>query len=159
VGFFGGYVLDSRGWHGFDPDSDQIPDTAGPWLSVCIHDSDIAAIRYEPAGPGSGVAYLGFTPRTYFQKESASAPTDVPREAEGIAFWLVQQHGRSDEPDLRELIASFLAHDIREQQPGNNVSPADDVGDLDDADVFVEIKVARFLKAIELPVPAGLPGA
>jgi len=158
VGFFGGYVLDSHGWHGFDPGSDQIPDTEGPWLSVCIHDSDIAAIRYAPAGPGSGVAYLGFTPRTYFQKESASALTDVPREAEGIACWLVQQHG-SDETDLRELIASFLAHDIRERQPGNNASPADDAADLDDADVFVEVKASRFLKAIGLPVPAGLPGA
>jgi hypothetical protein len=121
--------------------------TATPWLSVYIHDSDIATVRYEPAGPGSGTAYLGYTPRTYFDDESASAPADVLREAEGLAFWLARQQGRSDEAELRELIASFLAGDIREQH--------DD--DLDDAGIFVEVKVSRFLNAVGLPVPRELP--
>jgi hypothetical protein len=147
VGFFGGYIFDGSTWHGFDPDSDQRPDLAAPWLSVYIHDSDIASVRYEPAGPGSGTAYLGYTPRTYFDDESASAPADVLREAEGLAVWLARQQGRSDEAELRELIASFLASDSREQQ--------DD--DLDDASIFVEVKVSRFLNAVGLPVPHELP--
>ena len=53
VGFFGGYVFDGSTWHSFDPDSDQRPGIAAPWLSVYIHDSDIATVRYEPAGPGA----------------------------------------------------------------------------------------------------------
>jgi hypothetical protein len=157
VGFFGGYVFDGREWHGLDPNSHQMLDIAVPWLSLHIHDSDIATIRYVPVGPGSGTAYIGFRPRTYFQDESASAPADVLREAEGLAFWLAQQQGRSDEAGLRELIASFLAADIREQQPGNFASLEDDAGNPDDADIFVEVKVSRFLKAIGLPVPDELP--
>ena len=95
MGFFGGYVFDGSTWREFDPDSDQWPDIAAPWLSVYIHDSDIATVRYEPGGPGSGIAYLGHTPRVYFGDESASAPAEVLREAE---VWCAGS-GRS-EPDL-----------------------------------------------------------
>ena len=66
-----------------------------PWLSVDIYDSDFATVRYEPPGPGSGTAYLGNTPRTYFGNESASASTDVLREADGLASWLAQQQEKS----------------------------------------------------------------
>jgi hypothetical protein len=155
VGFFGGYVFDGSTWRGFDPDSDQWPDIAAPWLSVYIHDSDFATVRYEPGGPGSGIAYLGCTPRVYFGDESASAPADVAREAEGLAFWLARRQGRSGEAELRDLIASFLVGDIREQQLHDDASAG--AGDLDDADMFVEIKVSRFLAAVELPVPPELP--
>jgi len=161
VGFFGGYVFDGSTWREFDPDSDQWPDIAAPWLSVYIHDSDIATVRYEPGGPGSGIAYLGHTPRMYFGDESASASADVLREAEGLAFWLARQQGRSDEAELRDLIASFLAGDIPEQRfhdhAGAGTDAGTDAGDLDDADIFVEIKVSRFLAAVGLPVPAELP--
>ena len=149
MGFFGGYIFDGSTWHGFDPDSDQRLDIAAPWLSVYIHDSDIATVRYEPIGLGSGTAYLGYTPRTYFDDESASVPADVLREAEGLAFWLARQQGRSDESELRDLIASFLAGDTREQQ----------FNDLDDAGIFVEVKVSRFLNAVGLPVPHELSSA
>jgi hypothetical protein len=154
VGFFGSYVFDGNAWHGYDPDSGQMPDIAGPWLSVDIHDSDIATVRYEPPGPGSGTAYLGFTPMVYFGSESALAPTDVRREAGGLAFWLARQQGRSDEPELRQLIASFLAEDFAGPQAG----PGDDADDLDEAHIFVEIKVSELLKAVGLPVPDELPG-
>lgn len=96
MGFFGGYVFDGRTWHGFDLDSEQRLDIVAPWLSVYIHDSDIATVRYEPHGPGSGTAYLGCTPRTYLDDESASEPTDVLREAEGLALWLTRQQNRND---------------------------------------------------------------
>jgi len=157
VGFFGSYVFDGNAWHGYDPDSDQIPDIAPPWLSVDIHDSDIATVRYEPTGPGSGTAYLGFTPRMYFGSQSALAPTDVLREAGGLAFWLARQLGRDDEPELRQLIASFLAEDVRNRQPCPEDDADADADDLDDAGIFVEIKVSELLKAVGLPVPDELP--
>jgi hypothetical protein len=156
VGFFGAYVFDGITWHEFDPDSDQPLKTASPWLSIDIHDSDFATIRYEPAGPGSGTAYLGFTPRTYFEDESASALTDVLREARGLAFWLAHQPGKRDEAELRELIASFLADDTQ-QQFDDDAYLEDDADDLDDADIFVEFKVSNFLKGVGLPVPEELP--
>lgn len=152
MGFFGAYIFDGSTWLGFDPESSEPLDVAVPWLSVDIHDSDIATIRYEPAGPGSGTAYLGFTPRTYFEDESASAPADVLREAEGLAFWLTQHSGRRDEADLRELIASFLADDSEQQLD-------DDADFEDDADIFVEVKVSKFLAKVGLPVPEELQGA
>ena len=157
MGFFGGYVFDGSTWRGFDPDSDQWPDIAAPWLSVYVHDSDIATLQYKPAGPGSGIAYLGRTPRVYFGDESASAPADVLREAEGLAFWLARQQGRSDEAELRDLIASFLAGDFPEQQIHGHATAGTDAGDLDDAYILVEIKVSRFLTAVRLPVPSELP--
>ncbi len=121
-----------------------------------IHDSDIAVLRYEPVGPRSGTAYLGHTPRTYFEDESASAPTDVLREAEGLASWLAGQQGRSDEAELRELIASFLAHDIPEPLD-DDADLEDDADGLGDTDIFVEVKVSKFFNAIGLPVPDELP--
>jgi hypothetical protein len=162
VGFFGSYLFDGSTWHSFDPhdidpddphDFDPTsapPDIAGRWLRVYIYDSDFAIVGYQPTGPGSGVAYLGWTPRAYFQDESA-APTDVHREAEGLAFWLSQQQGGSGKPELRELVASFLADDARAP-----LADDADFADLDDADIFVEVKVAKFLKAVGLPVPGEL---
>ena len=79
MGLFAGYVFDGSSWRDFDPASDQPPDLASRWLSAEIHDSDFAAVRYGPSGPGSGTAYLGFTPRTYFQDQSASAPAGPRR--------------------------------------------------------------------------------
>jgi hypothetical protein len=155
VGFFGGYVFDGSSWDDFDPDSGQAPAGAAPWLSIDIHDSDVATVRYEPAGPGSGIAYLGYTPRAYFEDESASAPADVTREAAGLAFWVARQQGRTDEAELQELIEPFLADDAPE--PLDDLDDDEDPGD--DADIFVEVKVRRFLQAIGLPVPGGLPGA
>ena len=93
----------------------------------------------------------------YFGDESASAPADVLREAEGLAFWLARQQGRSDEAELRDLIASFLARDFPEQQIHGHATAGTDAGDLDDADIFVEIKVSGFLTAVRLPVPSELP--
>jgi hypothetical protein len=159
VGFFGAYVFDGGTWHSFDPDSDQVPDFAGRWLSVHIHDSDFAIVRYQPAGLGSGTAYLGCTPRTYFEDESASAPTDVLREAEGLTAWLALQQGTSDTAELRELVASFHADDAQEQLLADDPDLADDTGDPDDEDIFVEVKVSKFLNAVSLPVPAELPVA
>lgn len=157
MGFFGAYVFDGSTWHGFDPDSDQRLDIAAPWLSLYIHDSDFATVRYEPRGPGTGTAYLGCTPRTYFGDESAPETTDVLRDAEGLALWLTRQQNRNDAAELRELIASFLAGDFPEQQSGEHADDGEGAGDLDDGDIFVEVKVSRFLTAVGLRVPHELP--
>jgi hypothetical protein len=152
MGFFGRYVFDGRTWHDIDPGSDQTLDIEAPWLSVDIYDSDFATVRCEPPGPGSGTAYLGNTPRTYFGNESASAPTDVLREADGLASWLAQQQGNIVSAKLPELIASFLASDSPDEQLSDDV-------DLGDADIFVEIEVSQFLRAVGLSVPRELPSA
>src|SRR5262245_17745879 len=115
MGFFGGYLFDGTSWSEFDPAEGHALDIAAPWLSISIFDSDIAIVRYEPPGSGSGVAYFGYTPQAYFGNESASAPADVAREAAGLASWLTRLQGRTDEAALRELITPFIADDTQEQ--------------------------------------------
>lgn len=158
MGFFGGYIFDGSSWQDFDPNSGQASASAVGWLSIYIYDSDIAEVRYKPTGPGSGTAYLGYTPRAYYEDESASAPADVAREAAGLASWLARQQGRADEAQLRQVIAPFIAGDTPEQLDDIEEDD-DDAGLEDEADIFVEAKVSRFLKAVGLPVPEGLPRA
>jgi hypothetical protein len=119
-------------------------------LTVDIHDSDFTTVMYAPAGPGTGIAYLGYTPRIYFDSEDASAPTDVDREARGLAAWWTSVHAEATSADQQLKlveIAGLLAADEE---------PSDDEP-TDDADVFVEIKTARFLAAMGLPLPPDLP--
>jgi len=158
AGFFGGYVFDGSSWHDFDPDSGQIPAGAAPWLSIYVYDSDLATVWYEPAGFGSGTAYLGYTPRAYFDDELASAAADVTREAAGLASWLARSRAGLTRRNFRSWTAPFIADDIPEQLDDLD---DDDAGFEDDADILVEIKVSRFLKAIGVPVLGlgRLPGA
>jgi hypothetical protein len=166
MGFFGGYIFDGHGWLEFEPSSGTVPEVGSPWLKVVIFDSDIADISYHPAGPGTGVAYLGYTPRAYFEDESASAPTDVEREAAGLAAWVAAYQGGGDETALQDLIAPFLAADDDDDDEVGDEDPegawADDEpdpegdDDLDDADTFVEAKLARLFEAIGLPLPEDL---
>jgi hypothetical protein len=148
MGFFGTYLFDGTSWTEQEPGYE--PDVPEPWLLIHISDSDIAMVVYEPPSPGSGVAYLGFTPRTYFEDNAASAPTDADRKARGLAAWWAGQNPGADDVTrarkTRELRA-FLAAD------GVQPNQADDA---DDADVFVEVKAARFLTVLGLPTPAGL---
>jgi len=166
MGFFGTYLYDGKegSWRPVAPAidelgrpvrGDQLPDAAEPWLLVDIHDSDVTTVTYRPAGRGTGVAYLGITPRTYFENEQASAPTDVTREAAGLADWWRQAHGvgeaasKGKEIELR----SFLAPDL---DPDDIEVDAQDDEDEDDAEIFVEVKTSRFLAALDLPRPAEL---
>jgi hypothetical protein len=146
VGFFGTYLYDGDKWTPHD--LEVRPDLAGPWLMVDIHDSDIATICYSPAGPGTGVAYLGVTPRVYFDDEKASAPTDVAREAEGLAAWR-EELGAS--AVISDDLIDFLAEDERENWDDDD---SGDDEDLDDA--FVEDKTVQFLVALNVPVPDDL---
>lgn len=40
-------------------------------LCIDFIDRDIGIITYRPTFTGSGIAYLGFTPRSYYDEESA----------------------------------------------------------------------------------------
>lgn len=135
-GVFGSYVCAGGTWREVDPDAESgVPPE--PYLIVMIHDSDIAMIRYSPAGPGTGVAFLGHTPRAYFGDPSASSPTDTAIEAAGLAAW-AQVAGSSPAP---HAIERYLATD---EQDG-------DAGGVADEDVFVEAKTSRFIQTLGLP--------
>jgi hypothetical protein len=166
MGFFGTYLYDGQQRHwrpatlaidevGRPIRGDQQPAAAEPWLLVDIHDSDFTTVIYRPAGRGTGVAYLGITPRTYFEDERASAPTDVTREGAGLADWWRLAHDRIDDPagNAKEIeLRSFLAPDL---EP-DDIDTEDEGEAEDDAELFVEVKTRHFLTALDLPLPAEL---
>src|ERR671930_2537838 len=99
MGFFGRYMYDGSRWMSWSGDS--LPGLPEPWLWIDIHDSDITTVCYRPSGHATGTAYLGCTPRTYFENEGASAPTDVTREAAGLAeWWACRQNGAGEDEDV-----------------------------------------------------------
>ena len=147
VGFFGTYAFEHGQWKTLS--EGELPPLAEPFLWIDVHDSDITSVVYAPAGPGSGVAYLGLTPRTYFENPNASDPTDVLREAAGLAAWWAL-HNSGDVTAKQAEILGYLASD---EEPGDFTI---DEQDVEDADVFVEIKTARFLGELGLPVPYDL---
>jgi hypothetical protein len=140
VGFFGNYVYTHGRWALVDADA-GIPPQAGVWLSVSIHDSDFTMVRYFPPGAGNGEAFLGFTPRVYFEEPSASAPTNAPLEAVGLVSW-TRAAGTGVAPRV-EVIEAFLATDEQDDQDEDADLPADEV--------FAELKTARFVTALGLP--------
>ncbi|MET9271136.1 hypothetical protein [Kribbella sp. NPDC003557] len=137
VGFFGSYVYADRAWSEIDPDA-EVAEPAEPYLLVMIHDSDLAMIRYAPAGAGTGEAFLGHTPRAYFGDPSAPGAGDPGLEAAGLAAW-AELLGASPTP---AEVERFLASDD---------APDDEQDDVPDEDVFVELKTARFLQTLGLP--------
>ena len=144
MGFFGTYQFDGAVWAEGDPEVG--PSGPEPWLWVDVYDSDFATVRYAPVGSGTGVAYLNLTPRIYFESDDASAPTDVEREAQGLTEWWAAGNPDADADALasqRDVIAALLASDVE--------PPEDDPED--DADIFSEIKAARFLVAMGLHLP------
>jgi len=152
MGLFGAFVFDGRSWRPQVPGTTPTRDTTGRSLCVDIHDSDIATITYRPTGPGSGVAYLGATPRTYFDDPDASAPTDLAREAAGLAGWWADQRGGATDAERNAQAAKLIDYLAEDGGPAE-VDLDEDDEDLDDADVFVEAKAAQFLAALDLPVP------
>lgn len=144
MGFFGAYKYEQNQWAEFDPDTESPLGSIPPWLTVEIHDSDFAIIRYEPVGTGTGLAYLGYSPRAYFEDPAASPPTDVSAEAEGLVMW-AQSHGQHV---TQQLVASYLASDDTDVDE-----------ELADEDVFIEDRTARFLGTLGLPLPPDLNGS
>ncbi len=156
VGYFGTFLFDGHGWTELAPNTE--PTIPEPWLMLDIDDSDIATVSYRPTGPGSGTAYIGLTPRTMYEDDAASAPTDTDREAAGLANWrehlrLVDTHHTRGSATAAELRA-YLAEDLA---PLVDELDEDDSDDPDIAEVFVEAKVRRFLAALGIPAPEDLP--
>ncbi|RAS69063.1 hypothetical protein C8D87_1021141 [Lentzea atacamensis] len=154
VGFFGTYAYEHGQWKTLS--EGELPPLDEPSLWIDIHDSDITSVVYAPAGPGSGVAYLGLTPRTYFENPNASDPTDVLREAAGLAAWWAL-HNSGDATAKQAELLGYLAAD--ENPDDVEWDEGEDVDAIDDAEVFVEVKTARFLAALGLPVPYDLKSA
>ncbi|MEV4135665.1 hypothetical protein AB0J72_26250 [Dactylosporangium sp. NPDC049742] len=147
MGYFGAFLFDGQFWTEVEADNSVQPDVEF-WLHVDIHDSDIATITYHPTGPGSGVAFLGFTPRTYFEDPNASLPTDTHREAAGLATWWADRQGGVADVDRDAMTGRLLPY-----LAGDDIEPDedDDEEDLDDAEVFVEVKTDRLLALLDLP--------
>lgn len=150
MGFFGTYQYDGAAWGEANPESG--PSGPEPWLWVDVYDSDFTTVRYAPAGSGTGVAFLNSTPRAYFESEDASVPTDVEREALGLAQWWAAHSpsgSAADQESMKHAIAVLLASDDDEFS---------DDDPEDDADIFAEIKTARLLTTLGLPIPEDMAG-
>lgn len=147
MGFFGSWTYAEGTWVPREPGQDPAPSgNVRRWLSIDIHDSDFTTVRFQPAWPGTGEAYLGCTPRDYFEDPSASAPTDPDLEAGGLATWAAAEVG-GNVAALTFQIRPFL---VADEEDGDAISAPDHPGV-----VFVEVTTARFLATIGLPP---LPG-
>ncbi|CAM3739030.1 hypothetical protein KIPE111705_22485 [Kibdelosporangium persicum] len=138
MGYSGTLLYDGRQWTRWR--SGDTPDVAGPWLVVDVHDSEFTTLEYHPEGPGSGVAHLGDTP--------ADVTVDVPREARGLAAWWAEVHGETDDEAVRRtesVITDYLVD--RQARRGH------DGDEVDEGEVYAEIRTTRLLVALGLPVP------
>jgi len=112
--------------------------TDDPWLSIQLHDSDFAAVRYSPAPEGLGLFYVGYQPSDYFERPGDNDPVDLDCEAAGIAAWASRTSGA---PVAADDVLPFIAPEHVEGET---------------EDVFVEQTIDRLLVVLRLPaVPAG----
>lgn len=130
MGYFGVHLHTDGGWR----------DVAAPgaaFLRVEIHDSDIAIVSFWSTG-ASGLFYLGFQPRDYFDDPAASRAVDNDAEAAAFVVWARDVLGVEVPLDaVRPLLAE-----------------ADT--DVESTDVFVEATLARLLQMLRLPLPSEL---
>ena len=103
-----------------------------PFLTIEIHDSDLATVSYEPGPASGGLAYLGFQPRDYFEDPGASEDVDLNVQEAGLAAWA---HGATGSSVEAKSIRPLLAEDEVED-------PEDD---------FVEETAIRFIELLGLP--------
>lgn len=146
VGFFGGFLYDGRSWTEIDRSDMTAPSV--PWLHVDIHDSDFAVLTYRPAGPGTGTAFIGYTPSAYFGEPDAGPPTDAPREAAGLAAWWAGLNPSASAAG-RDTVAATLLPYLATDEPQDDED--DDEFEDDGSSPFVEDKVDDFLTALGLP--------
>lgn len=130
MGTFATFVYSDGGWDD-NAASEQ-------FLSIDIHDSDIATIRFAPVeSPARGLLYLGYEPRHYFEDDSASNPVDVATETDALIAWAVEVTGVLASSD--EILPLLASPDGDEPE-----------------DIFVEETVAQLLKVIGLLPPPDL---
>lgn len=130
MGYFGVHVHADGAWR-----DDAAPDAA--FLRVAVHDSELAVVSFwSPAS--AGLFYLGYQPRFYVDDAPAGLPVDNDAEAAAFALWARDALGAGpDAAAVRELLA-------------------DEDGEHDPVDVFVEVTLARLLELLDLPLPAEL---
>ncbi|MEU0077643.1 hypothetical protein ABZY58_06995 [Micromonospora tulbaghiae] len=122
-----------------------------------------ALVRWLPAGFESQLRESLPAPPWQIQPctPMQDRPTDAAREAAGLSASWAHQHGRAGgtERETKEAeLAAYLAEDLNPVDTDHDHDEdEDDDEDLDDAEVFVEAKTARFLAALDLPVPDDLP--
>lgn len=126
MGSFESYVYADGDW------GDSATDD--PWLSIALHDSDFATIRYSPAPEGFGLFYVGYQPSDYFKTSGDGDPVDVAGEAAGIADWAAMV------ADAEVAVADVLPF----------VAPAHRLDDPED--VFVEWEIQRLLVVLGIPI-------
>ena len=137
MGMFWNGLYDGHRWTKSEEELEEVPHGC---LAVSVHDSDIGIVRYAPGGEAGGTALLGFTPRTYFEDDTA-ATSDPDAEATALAAWAGRHRGVTPTvAAVRELLAA-------------------DSDEFDEADdPFVESQVAALLTLIGVPVPEDLSG-
>lgn len=141
MGFFRAYLYNGTQWT--RQQSGQLPDIDEPWLMVDVHDSAYTTITYRPTGSGSGVAYLGRAPH--------STAESADQEADGLVEWWARAHETSVPSGFdskKQQIAAYLSS----VDNPTTVKPGDG-GQPDPAETYAELKTARFLVALGVPVP------
>jgi hypothetical protein len=147
MGRFAAYLYSTDGWVELEPESETFDVPAAPWLYLSIHDSDFAIVRFAPNAPGTGTAFVGATPRDYFDDPQASAPTDPDQEAEGLAIWAdAAATGAVPQPSA---IRPLLVAEGAEQPDWDDPTLSED-------DIFVEGKCVRLTALLGLPSPPDL---
>jgi len=133
LGFFGTFTYGQGNWAEGTP-------TADTYLTIDIHDSDIATVRYASTGEdASGEFYLGIHRHDYFADASAGVAVDVEREAAGLAAWAERVVGSCPDPTQ---IAALMPRGGSDEEPQF---------------VFVEGAVQALQGKLGIPPPPGLP--
>ncbi|MFI5712122.1 hypothetical protein [Kribbella sp. NPDC051620] len=155
MGFFGTYLYAGEQWTEHDPE--QAVEVAGAWLLIDIHDSDFTVVRYSPEYDGTGVAYLGYTPRMYFESEDDDSRTDTTREATALTTWWTNHTPTADPAAAGSKRAELLPY-LAEDHDTFDLEDEDgeDDEDLPDSEIYVEVKTADFLASLDLPLPPAL---
>ena len=128
MGLFGSATYSGGYWSEGAPVSE-------PWLTIEIHDSDVADVQFRPSASGRGKLYLGFEPRHYFDDPEASDPVDGFVEAAALAEWARFTTLREVEPTA---VLALMAADDPEATPAAD---------------FVEDTAVVLFELIGLPLP------
>src|SRR4051794_20656924 len=87
MGNWNSYRYADGAWEVFGT-PDEVPELSGRDLRFFVGDSDLAEVRYSPVTPpATGSAFVGQTPRSYFDDPAAPGSTDPAPEAAGLAAW------------------------------------------------------------------------
>jgi hypothetical protein len=132
----GGDMGDFAEWRWSQGDWSDGSDVEPPWLTIDIHDSDVATITFASAqDEASRRFHLGTHPAIYFDLAEEAPAEDPDAEAAAFVHWAGLATGAEVAvEDVRALLATA----------DHEEDPVDD---------FVEDTVARLLALADLDVP------